>query len=193
METVRKIINVLFWIVFIGGLAFLLILLIGGAFPINWGTSGQTVKFDVARIGWETNDPSNGTFTIVHDQQNIKEGWGALQYDYKYKEKPRPGFHSKAYTIEGLINLNFWMKARKPCIWRVQIQRKSDNKIFYRTFRIGTKWKEYNANIYEMRDEARYKGRFSKNDLKKWVNFVDITNQSSGANTIWIDNIVIMK
>jgi len=171
----------------------LLILLIGGAFPINWGTSEQIVKFDVARIGWETNDPSNGTFTIVHDQQNIKKGWGALRYDYKYKEKLRPGFHSKAYAIEGLINLNFWMKARKPCIWRVQIQRKSDNKIFYRTFRIGTKWKEYNANIYEMRDEARYKGKFSKNDLKKWVNFVDITNQSSGENTIWIDNIVIMK
>lgn len=195
MEATRRILNILFWVVFIAGLIFLAILLIGGAFPIQLGIGNQKVKFDLSRIGWDLNDPTNGTFTITHEPKEKKAGWGALRYDYSYKDGGKyPGFYSTSYNTEGILNVSFWMKSEKPSRWQVVLKRKSDQKIFTKTFHVGKSWKKYTANIYVMRDEVRHKGKFSIIDFQKWIQFRDISSYGRGTkNTIWIDDILIMK
>ncbi|MCE1245011.1 MAG: hypothetical protein LWY06_00035 [Firmicutes bacterium] len=192
MEATRKIIGILFWIVVVIGGIGLTIALVGGAFPINWGTGEQTVKFDLTYNGWESSDPMNGIMTIVHDEK--KEGWGAMQFDYKYGDGKEPGFRSTVYDIEGAIITKFWMKAKKPCKWQLQYKRKSDGLVLKRTFNVGTNWKQYTVNTYDMKNEIRYTGKFSANELAKWINFVDISSRKEGeSNTVWIDHVVITK
>lgn len=193
MEATRKIIGILFTIIIVVGGIGLTIALIGGAFPINWGTGEQTVKFDLTYTGWESIDPTNGLITVVHDN-NKKVGWGAMQFDYKYMTDKEPGFKTTTYDVEGCIYMTFWMKAKKPCKWQVKFKRKSDNMVFRRTFSIGTNWKQYTVNPYDMRDEVRYTGKFSRNDFQKWMSFSDISTGKSGeSNTVWVDHIVITK
>lgn len=194
METFRKIINGIFWIIFIGGVIFLAIMLAGGAFPIDMGGS-HTVKFDIARIGWEINDPANGAFTIVREQPHVKVGWGALQYDYKYVEGKRPGFHSTSYPVDGFLNISFWMKAKHPCMWQMQLKRRSDSKIFTHTYNVGTEWKKYTVNVYGIIKEVNHQGKYDRHDYQAWINFIDMspTPTKRPNNTVWIDHIFIER
>jgi hypothetical protein len=194
MEATRKIVGIIFWIVLIVGGLGIVIALVGGAFPINWGTGEQTIKFDLTNTGWENVDPGNGVMAIVHEGTNKKEGWGSMQFDYKYMNGKEPGFKTTTYDVEGLIYMNLWMKAKKPCKWQVQFKRKSDSMVFKKTFNVGTQWKQYTINPFDMRDEVGYKGKFSRNDFQKLMTFVDISTKKQGeTNTVWIDHIVITK
>ena len=195
METTRKVINVIFMILVGGGLIFLLVLLIGGAFPINLGMGDQAVKFDIARIGWDPDDPGD-FFTIVHEDNMKKKGWGALQFDYKYKDEGKyPGIHSTSYPMEAILRLSVWMKAKKPCIWQFRIKRKTDSKIFKVTFKVGKTWKKYTATISDFKEQTKHKGKFDKLDFRKWINLVDVTRgkKRGERNTVWIDDLIITR
>ena len=191
METVRKIINAIFWIVFIGGLLVLIVLLVGGAFPISINPSEQKIKFDITYWGWEPLDPKHSTMLIVHEKENVKEGFGALQFSYK-KGRKRPGIKTEKIPVEGLTRMKFYMKAQKPGYWQVQIMRKSDKRIFHKTFKVGKKWRHYNFGVMDFVHEAGYKGKFSQTDLRAWIRFIPV-NPIYKENTVWIDNIHLIR
>lgn len=194
METTRKVVNVLFMIIVGGGLIFLLVLLIGGAFPINMGMGDQAVKFDVARIGWDPDDAAD-FFTIVHEDNLKKKGWGALQFDYKYKEGKYPGLHSTAYPMEGILSISVWMKAKNPCLWQIKIKRKSDGKVFKVTFKVDKTWKKHTFTASDFKEQTKHEGKFDRLDFAKWLNLVDVgENKRTGErNTVWIDDLVITR
>lgn len=199
METVRKVLNTTFLIVVFVGLITLTILLIGGAFPININPSGQNVKFDITHWGWEVMDPSNGEIKITFEKQkpnnNVKQGWGALEYTYKVEKGSdiNPGIVSESYSMEGLTGVNFWIKAKKPGKWRFQIQRKSDNRAFYRTFSVGKEWKNIAFGVYDLKLENKYKGKFTTTDFKPLIKIMAVPPYRYDNNTVWIDNIEIRR
>jgi len=194
METTRRVISTIFFILVICGLIFLMVLLVGGAFPISLGMGDQTVKFDLARIGWDPLNPAD-TFTIVHEDKFKKKGWGSLQFDYTYKEGKRPGIHSESYPIEGFYNISLYMKAKKPCVWQMRLKRKTDKKIFIFSFKVGKEWKKYTVSVYELKKTTKYKGKFDRLDFRKWIEFVDITprKKTGERNTVWFDDIRIAR
>lgn len=193
METFRKILNTLFWIVFISGTLVLLVLLIGGAFPISFNPSAQKIKFDIAYFGWEMTDPQNGELKIVHKKGLYKEGFGALQYDYRFRKSRHPGIKSTAIPVEGLTRFKLYMKAKKPGIWQVQIKRKSDNKVFHKNLRVGTKWKHYDFGYTAFLKDTGYSGKFSQVDLRPWIRIVQADIPRYKENTVWIDGIELIR
>lgn len=186
MEKFRAFFDTLFWIVAVIMVLVLIILLLGGAIPINVNPGAQTVKFDLAHIGWEPNDPSTGILEIVHGKNEVKEGWGAMRYTYKVKRGKLPGFHCTNFQVEAIGIVTFEMKAKKPGVWQFQIKRKSDGKIFYRTFRVGTEWRKFRFGAYEIKQETGWVGKFDTNDFQMWLSIVDI-NPRYESNVIWID------
>jgi hypothetical protein len=186
MEKFRAFMDKVFWVVSILLVIAIVVLLFGGAIPININPSSQLIKFDLAHIGWEPNDPLTGTLEIVHDKKEVKEGWGAMRYSYKVRKGQLPGFHCTNFQVESILFLKFYVKAKKPGVWQIQLKRKTDGKIFHKTFRVGTEWFKYDVGAQEFKNETGYIGKFDTNDFQQWINIVDV-NPRYDNNILWID------
>jgi hypothetical protein len=196
LETFRKYLDLLFKIVLlivvtVAGVMFAL-----GAFPININPSGQRAKFDIAYYGWEPIKGVDGQLEITHEEGERMVGVGALKYKYITNQKVFPGFKSEAYPIEGLTFFDFWMKSERPSTWRVQIKRKETGQVFYKTFNVGTEWKQYNILyndiMYESNPGRKY-GNIKSVDFDQWLTFLDISHKKYPNNTIWIDDLLISR
>ena len=190
MEKFRNILDKVFIIMMILAVLALIIAGLGGAIPININPSEQIVKFDLAYMGWKVTDPTMGTLKIDHNEKS--QGWGSLEYTYNVKSSARPSFYCDNVVIESIMQMSFFMKAKKPCVYSLQIKRKSNDKIMQKSFKVGTKWKEYKITQDDLKVAMRIKGKIPQNDFKKWIRFVD-ANPRYKSNTVWFDHFKIIR
>lgn len=193
METTRRILNAVFWVAVSAGLIWLAIMSFGGGFPVFMG-SNYTVKFDVSKWGWQSVDPSNGTIIITHEKNDIREGWGALQFSYKFNPKKRPGIYSTSYGFEGLTCIKVWMKSKNPCMIGLRLKDKKKELRFLVPLSVDKKWRHYTISQYDIRDSAGVKGKLETARLDGFIEFADISRPGGFSNnTIWIDHIEVFR
>lgn len=193
METFRKILNGFFWFVFSAGLIALIILLIGGAFSFNLNVAKESVPFDIANFTWKPLNASNSELEIVFEEDEKHDGWGAMKYTYIPEDDRESGFYSETYSVSGFLIISFWVKSEKKALWQMRLQRKSDEKVFKYNFRTGPEWKQYQITHGDLRKHTGYKGKYSNNDFKQWMKFVDISKVQDEKNTLWIDTLIIQR
>ncbi len=189
MEKFRSIVNSIFIFLVIIGTIALIIALMGGAFPISISAMEQTVKFDLAHIGWQPLIEGNGTMEIDYEEKAV--GWGSLKYSYPEPSKGKPGFYCDNIVMESLSTVSFYMKAEKPTTYAIQIKRESNDELMYKTFRVGTEWEQHRISFDDIKMHMNIKGKIPPNDFHKWVAFVDLTPQRE--NTIWFDHFHIIR
>lgn len=190
MEKFRAILDKLFWIFAITGTIAFVIILMGGAIPVNVNPNEQKVKFDLAHIGWTPIDPKNGKLEIDKQEKNV--GWGSMKFTYAVDRGHRPGFRCDNVVMESMSFVSFDMKAEKPTVFAMQIKRKSNGQVLHKAFMVGKKWKNYKITFDEIRHSMRIKDKIPPNDFQKWLTFVDI-NPRYDKNTVWFDNFTIIR
>ena len=89
--------------------------------------------------------------------------------------------------------MTFYMRAKNPGLWQVQLKRKTDNIIMTYTFKVGTNWREYRASFTDFKRESNVPPNAEKNDLQQWIRFVDLTGNKYKSNTVWLDEIFIQR
>lgn len=194
METTRKILNTIFLIAVAIGLIWLLIMLLGGGFPVSLSTIEARIRFDVSKMGWKSNQPDNGLLTITHEKDKIKEGWGALQFDYKYNREKPPGVYTTNYGMEGLRNLKVWLKSKNPSIIGIRLKDKHKQYDFTYPVRVENKWRQISISHTDYKAAVGMKERLETTRFDGYLEFRDMTpHPSSKDNTLWIDTIEIYR
>lgn len=194
MESTRKVLNFIFIVAVIIGSIWALVMFIGGGFPVSLSTVEARAKFDVSKMGWELLQPDNGVITITHEKPDIKEGWGALQFDYQFNSKKPPGITSTCYGFEGLRVLKFWAKAKYPCLIGVRLKDKHDQYNFQINFSVGTKWKLISCGSVDFKLAANMKERMEATRFGGYIDIRDVTPKPQHKeNTLWIDDIWILR
>jgi len=192
MEWTRRILNFIFWVAVTIGLIWVLIMSIGGGFPVSLSTSEATIKWDISYMGWELLNPTNGTLSIDFNEK--KEGWGCLKFDYKPDRKRPPGVFCKHFGLEALLQLKFWAKAKNKCKVGVRLQDKKGELEFLVPVEVGTKWTHYTLKPDDFKNFAGYTGRMDSNRFGGYIEFRDITkNPSYKENTLWLDTLYIQR
>jgi hypothetical protein len=194
METTRRVLNLIFYIALTIGLIWFFVMLLGGGFPMNMSNNEATVRFDVARMGWDLLDPANGVMTINHEKGVPKEGWGCLQLDYKPSMRKTPGVFSTCYGFESFLSMNIWMKAKHECIIGLTLKDKMQQFDFTMPFRVTNKWARYDCNPTEFQNRVGFKGRMDYNRFAGYLAIRDITPRPNfSTNTLWVDTIKILR
>jgi hypothetical protein len=194
MEVTRRILNFIFWVALTIGLIWLFAMLLGGGFPVTLSTTEAKIRFDISRMGWESLRPDNGLMTITHEKKDIKEGWGSLQFDYRFDKKRPPGIYTKNYGLEGLMNLNLWMKAKHSCYIGLRLKDKRQELEFLIIKPVGTKWQKYVYLTNDFRLASGYGGRLDTNRFDGYIEFCDMTPRPSAeTNTLWVDTVFITR
>jgi|GEM_PF-1754130 len=192
MELTRRILNTIFWIaVTIGGI-WLLVMSLGGGFPMSLSTSEATIKWDISYMGWELLDPTNGKLKIDFD--NKKEGWACLKLDYRPDRKRPPGIYCTHFGFEALLQMKFWLKARNKCLIGVRLKDKKGELEFLVPVEVGTKWVHYTLKPDDYKQRSGYSGRLDTNRFSGYIEFRDMTrNPSFKENTLWLDTLYIHR
>jgi hypothetical protein len=194
METTRRILNFIFYVALTVGLIWLFAMLLGGGFPVSLSTTEHRVRFDISRMGWESLRPDNGIMTITHEKKDVKEGWGSLQFDYRFDKKKPPGIVSKNYGMEGLMNINLWMKAKNRCYIGIRLKDKRKELEFMVIEPVGTKWVNYTIMTRDFQAASGYTGRLDTNRFDGYLELCDVTPKpQTEQNTLWVDTILISR
>ncbi len=192
MEWTRRILNIIFWIAVSIGLVWLIVMSLGGGFPMSLNTSEATVKWDISYMGWELLNPTNGKLSI--DFKEKKEGWGCLKFDYKPNRKRPPGIFCTHFGLESLLQLKFWLKAKNKCVIGVKLQDKKGELLFRVPVDVGTKWTHFTVKSDDFRIRAGYEGRLDTNRFGGYLEFHDMTkNPTFTENTLWLDTLYIQR
>jgi len=186
--------NFIFYVALTIGLIWLFIMLLGGGFPFTLSNNEASVRFDVSRMGWNLLDLSNGVMTIAHDKKAVKEGWGCLQFDYKYSSKKSPGVYSECYGFESFLQYYIWLRSRNECTIGLTLKDKKGEYDFTMPVRVGNKWVKVSLTPRDYQERVGHKGRLDYNRFAGYIAVRDITSRPTySTNTIWVDTMYLMK
>lgn len=194
METSRRILNIIFWIAVSIGLVWAFIMILGGGFPVALNTIEAQIRFDVSKWGWASKQLDNGLMTIDHEKADVKEGWGCLQFDYKFNSKKPPAVYSDKYGFEGLRRISFWLRSKNPCIIGVRLDDKKNQYNFMVPIAVDSKWRKTMLAPADFKHAVGMKERLETTRFGGYIEFRDITpSPRTKENTLWVDTIVINR
>jgi len=132
--------------------------------------------------------------TITHEKPDVQEGWGALQFDYKFNREKPPGIYTTNYGLEGLISISCWMKSKYPCIIGLKLKDKKKKYNFMIPCRVKPEWRKYTYGKGDFKQSSGMKGRLETTRFDGHIEFRDVTPRPEHSNNIlWIDQIEIRR
>ena len=126
---------------------------------------------------------------VIKKRRQVREGTGALKWDYSIKTEPLPALLRQGISIENGTGLRFWLKTRNPTMIAVVLMDRDGTRYEHRLNIKNIDWHMYHIPFSDF-SRAEGEGKLEPAKVEKLL-FIDIYGFAGGKgkNTIWLDEL----